>query len=322
MRLFPFRRRQSDRGATDPILVIAAIAVSLVLLVGGSFTVSGVIANAKNANAKNDLALIATAEAATQADGSSYLAWGITAAGVVSGDTNLNGDRLDKSKVGFTTTPGVAINVNANTDGWVAAATSSTGAKFFRSSKQSTIFTGSIPASAYAAGLTDPSSPAPYNAAVECPPLPYDTYTAQVYTDQYAGAVIAATASTLTIRVNLTGSALCQWAVAANLNLAGDSVVSNRMTDTGKYSAHYLDHNYATQDLNATGMRVDIVAAGTALSAQRTVTITVNLANVAPAASASELAYDADNYNSFFEFVSPRTGKTFTFSHDGQFMLY
>ncbi|WIE81293.1 hypothetical protein [Curtobacterium sp. MCSS17_016] len=51
---------RSDRAATDPILVIAAIAVSLVLLVGGSFTVSALIANGKDHNARQDLATMVT----------------------------------------------------------------------------------------------------------------------------------------------------------------------------------------------------------------------------------------------------------------------
>jgi hypothetical protein len=53
-----------DRAATDPILVIAAIAVSLVLLVGGSFAVTGLIASGHDANAKNDLGRVAAAETA------------------------------------------------------------------------------------------------------------------------------------------------------------------------------------------------------------------------------------------------------------------
>jgi hypothetical protein len=39
----------SDRATTDPLLVIAAIAVSLVLLVGGKFTVKALVANGHNA---------------------------------------------------------------------------------------------------------------------------------------------------------------------------------------------------------------------------------------------------------------------------------
>ncbi|MGW8431678.1 hypothetical protein ACWGJ9_11345 [Curtobacterium citreum] len=65
----PFR---SDRAATDPILVIAAIAVSLVLLVGGGFAVSGLIGNAQASNAQQDLGRVVAAEQALQAAGSSY----------------------------------------------------------------------------------------------------------------------------------------------------------------------------------------------------------------------------------------------------------
>ena len=60
---------RSDRAATDPILVIAAIAVSLTLLVGGSFTVAALIGNAQDLNAQKDLGNIVTAQAAREADG-------------------------------------------------------------------------------------------------------------------------------------------------------------------------------------------------------------------------------------------------------------
>jgi hypothetical protein len=55
---------RTDRAATDPILVIAAIAVSLVLLVGGGFAVTGLIASGHDANAKSDLGRVAAAESA------------------------------------------------------------------------------------------------------------------------------------------------------------------------------------------------------------------------------------------------------------------
>ncbi len=61
------RRRttnSTDRGATDPILVIAAIAVSLALLVGGTFATAKLIANGKDLNAKGDLDKVAVAETA------------------------------------------------------------------------------------------------------------------------------------------------------------------------------------------------------------------------------------------------------------------
>ena len=57
-------RLREERGATDPILIIAGIAITLILLVGGSFAISGFIANANNLNAKGDLDRIATAQAA------------------------------------------------------------------------------------------------------------------------------------------------------------------------------------------------------------------------------------------------------------------
>ncbi|WIE80882.1 hypothetical protein [Curtobacterium sp. MCSS17_016] len=64
-----------DRAATDPLLVIAAIAVSLVLLVGGSFAVAGVLNNARDLNAKNELEHVAVAEAAAIADSTGSAAW-------------------------------------------------------------------------------------------------------------------------------------------------------------------------------------------------------------------------------------------------------
>lgn len=66
----PVNRRtnhRTDNGATDPILVIAAIAVSLILLVSGSFAVAKLIDNGKDLNAKDDLHKVAVAETATRA---------------------------------------------------------------------------------------------------------------------------------------------------------------------------------------------------------------------------------------------------------------
>lgn len=70
---------RSDRAATDPILVIAAIAVSLVLLVGGSFTVSALIANGKDHNARQDLTSLVTSMRAgfLEQDISNYAGGGI-----------------------------------------------------------------------------------------------------------------------------------------------------------------------------------------------------------------------------------------------------
>jgi hypothetical protein len=62
----------TDRAATDPVLVIAAIAVSLVLLVGGGFTVSALISTAQDSNARQDAGRLATAERTTAADTGSF----------------------------------------------------------------------------------------------------------------------------------------------------------------------------------------------------------------------------------------------------------
>ena len=62
-RLSELRDLRSERGATDPILIIAGIAITLILLVGGSFAVAGFMNNARDLNAKADLDRIATVQA-------------------------------------------------------------------------------------------------------------------------------------------------------------------------------------------------------------------------------------------------------------------
>lgn len=55
----------ADRAATDPILVIGAITVSLVLLTAGTFAVKGFRDKAADTAAKSNLSSVALAEAAT-----------------------------------------------------------------------------------------------------------------------------------------------------------------------------------------------------------------------------------------------------------------
>ncbi|MGW8431514.1 hypothetical protein ACWGJ9_10525 [Curtobacterium citreum] len=120
------RLLRSDRAATDPILVIAAIAVSLVLLVGGSFTVSGLIGNAHTNNAKADLDRIAVAEAAALADGGKYQPYDSI------GENELGATTLGK----FTLTDGSYASAQTCTtgDGWWAAVQASNGATWVRTS--------------------------------------------------------------------------------------------------------------------------------------------------------------------------------------------
>ena len=117
-------RLREERGATDPILIIAGIAITLILLVGGSFAISGFIANANNLNAKGDLDRIATAQAAYLAENDSY--------------TN-DVDALADSSIGFTPTEGNPITIIVNGDGWVALTKSASGTVYARSSESSII---------------------------------------------------------------------------------------------------------------------------------------------------------------------------------------
>lgn len=93
---------RSDRAATDPILVIAAIAVSLVLLVGGSFAVTGIISNGRDLNARSDLDKVATAESALSSSGKSL---GNPAPTIL-----LKGTLPDPSGASGVNPPSVAVN--------------------------------------------------------------------------------------------------------------------------------------------------------------------------------------------------------------------
>jgi hypothetical protein len=127
-------RLREERGATDPILIIAGIAITLILLVGGSFAISGFIANANDLNAKGDLDRVATAQAA-------YLAENDTYATYVSGP-NINTPvlALENSSIGFRPTSGNTFIVRFTASGWVAVTHSASGKVFIRSSAQSQIY--------------------------------------------------------------------------------------------------------------------------------------------------------------------------------------
>lgn len=113
----------TDRAATDPILVIAAIAVSLVLLVGGSFTVSGLINRSKDANAQQDLAAVRVIEADAANDG---------------GYVNYDSLSSRAPGVAYDPTEGSKVRAAACSDGWVAASTSQTGKTYVSTSATTT----------------------------------------------------------------------------------------------------------------------------------------------------------------------------------------
>ena len=132
-------RLREERGATDPILIIAGIAITLILLVGGSFAISGFIANANNLNAKGDLDRIATAQAAFLAEKDTYAGQGV---GTYTQATALTA--LSSSSIGFTPTAGNPIRLFASGSGWVAITKSASGTKYVRTSLNTTV-TESVP---------------------------------------------------------------------------------------------------------------------------------------------------------------------------------
>jgi hypothetical protein len=128
-----FRRAEKERGATDPILIIAGIAITLILIVGGSFAVSGFIGNAKNLNAQGDLDRVATAEGAFMSENDRY---GALAVGP---DITTQNTELSNGSIGFTPSADTNVKVRTSDAGWAAVAGSSTGDVFLRTSESSTI---------------------------------------------------------------------------------------------------------------------------------------------------------------------------------------
>jgi len=150
-------RLREERGATDPILIIAGIAITLILLVGGSFAISGFIANANNLNAKGDLDRIATAQAAFLAENDRYAGLGTKAADGTS-YTNASGlFALKNSSLGFTPTAGNQFRLFASDSGWVAITKSASGTKYVRTSLSTAVtesVPGTLPAGIVAADVT------------------------------------------------------------------------------------------------------------------------------------------------------------------------
>ena len=275
-----------DTAATDPILVIAAIAVSLVLLVGGSFTVSGMIANAKNVNARSDLDKVATAEAALVAgnpDGG-YLSWAVTADGATSGSTTTDGKHLNDGLLGFTTTPGVALKVVGNSKAWVAGALAQSGTSFWRSSTTSKTYTGTIPASAYDPSLTLPdltSTAAPVNSAADCPHVtqPDGSVPGVFYDDPRVQWTATAAGNTVTVTLTAPGDVFCLWAQEAGVNIDGDTYTAPSDETAFFYAFKGYEDGYVTglSPFHWNSGTMSLVSAGPTLSATRTVTTIVNL---------------------------------------------
>jgi hypothetical protein len=127
-------RLREERGATDPILIIAGIAITLILLVGGSFAISGFIGNANNLNARGDLDRIATAQAAYLAQNDNF------ATLAVGPNVATKNTQLQSGALGFTPTANNSTIVRTSPTGWTAVTKSASGALFARTSQSSEVF--------------------------------------------------------------------------------------------------------------------------------------------------------------------------------------
>ncbi|MGW8431392.1 hypothetical protein ACWGJ9_09720 [Curtobacterium citreum] len=297
------RGARRDAGATDPILVIAAIAVSLILLVGGSFAVAALINSSRDLNARSDLDKVAVAETAAAATRSgAYMTWAITSDGTTSGATDSTGADLAHQGLGFTTSDGTTVKVAANADGWVAGAQSLTGTTFWRSSRAAAIYTGSISPTAYASSLRLPSFGPAYNAVADCPRTQYNGSIngAANHNDTFASRTVTAVdANKVSVTFTGTGSSFCEWAVNPHLNLGGDSYSSDDARTLVVWKNGGASNNWL--DVTRLDMTLDALN-GYTLDDDRTMTVTMTLADP----SARDAAITNMNSTGFqFSFTLP-----------------
>lgn len=119
-----------DRGASDPLLIIAGIAISLTLLIGGSFAVVDFMRNTQDRSARDDLARIATSQAAYHSENDRYAD---LAVGPDIPKAKQDTELID-GKVGYKNQNNANIVVTANKGGWTAVTQSRSGKVFVRSS--------------------------------------------------------------------------------------------------------------------------------------------------------------------------------------------
>lgn len=113
---------RAEQGATDPMLVLASIILTLILVVGGTFMITNIVTSGHNLNAQNDLNKVAVAEASyyTVMDNDAFVAYG--SFGVFASKD------LEDNIVGFRPTEGSSLivmisDLPAGTD-WAAASES------------------------------------------------------------------------------------------------------------------------------------------------------------------------------------------------------
>ena len=129
------RRFRRERGATDPILVVAGIAITLVLLLGGTFAVTGLVRNAQDLNAKQDLDRVVSAQAAVMTAKETYMP---TAVGPKVLSSRINKSLLTE-QLGVSPGEQNTLVVAASGKGWAAMAQSASGATFLRTSSSNDI---------------------------------------------------------------------------------------------------------------------------------------------------------------------------------------
>lgn len=124
---------RSERGASDPMLIIAGISITLALLIGGTFLITQATDNAKDLNATSDLDKVSVAEASVYGQNDGFVAYG--SFGVASNTS------LESTGLGFRPTEGASIvvllNPGSSTAAWAGASQSlaSGGTIFIRTSE-------------------------------------------------------------------------------------------------------------------------------------------------------------------------------------------
>ncbi len=121
-------RATEDRGAADPILVVASVAVSAILLVGGTLAVAGFISFANNNAAQGDLDRLSQAQSSFFSENDRY---GSFAMGPDIDDTNTE---LADASQSYMSSEGVNVKVRSSAGGWVAVAGSKSGEVYLRTS--------------------------------------------------------------------------------------------------------------------------------------------------------------------------------------------
>ena len=116
-----FSRLRVDRGATDPMLAIGAVVLTLILVLGGTFLITNMVTSGRNLNATTDLDKIAVAESGYFTSNDTFTAYG-------SFGVNAPSAPLEDSSIGFRPTAGASVvavvSGLAGAAEWAAAAES------------------------------------------------------------------------------------------------------------------------------------------------------------------------------------------------------